>query len=102
MGEKLNITVLGEETALLSLRRPSAEGPSGHLCELPHLEKSIEGSSGQRQSNSRSSKSWSQGRFCSSGPGDDRSEGSGLDAEVILVVVPAFAQRPFAEASVPI
>ena len=103
MGEKLKITVLGGGNgAFITAADLKLKGHGVTLCELPHLKKNIEGIS----------KSKTIELQVVGNPGirpglahldkvTTNMEEALSDAEVVLMVLPAFAQKPFAEACVP-
>ncbi len=103
MDERLEITVLGGGNgAFITAADLKLKGHGVTLCELPHLEKNIEGvlksrtielqivgNPGMKGGLARLDQVTTDMKEALSG------------AEVILMVVPAFAQRPFAEACAP-
>jgi len=103
MGEKLKITVLGGGNgAFITAADLKLKGHGVTLCELPYLKKNIEGVS----------KSKTIELQVVGNPGirpglahldkvTTNMEEALSDAEVVLMVLPAFAQKPFAEACVP-
>jgi len=103
MSEKLNITVLGGGNgAFITAADLGLRGHRVTLCELPHLEKNIEGVLKTKTIELQivGNPGIKSGFAHLDRVTTDLKEAVS-DAEVILVVVPAFAQRPFAEASVP-
>ena len=103
MGERLNITVLGGGNgAFITAADLRLRGHRVTLCELPHLEKSIEGVLRTKTIELQIvGNPGVKGGFAHLDRVTTDLKEAVSDAEVILVVVPAFAQRPFAEASVP-
>ncbi len=103
MGGKLEITVLGGGNgAFITAADLKLKGHGVTLCELPHLETSIEG-----VSKSKTIELQIVGNPGMSG-GLARLDNVTTDmekalsgAEVVLMVMPAFAQKPFAEACAP-
>jgi opine dehydrogenase len=103
MAEKSNVAVLGGGNgAFITAADLTLRGHRISLCELPHLEKNIEGivqsktielqivgNPGIKGGLAHLDKVTTNMREALSG------------AEVVLMVLPAFAQKPFAEACVP-
>jgi opine dehydrogenase len=103
MAEKLKIAVLGGGNgAFITAADLTLKGHAVSLCELPHLQKNIEGivetSTIELQivGNPGISGGFAQLKRATT---DMKEALSG--AEVVLMVLPAFAQKPFAEACVP-
>ena len=103
MAEGLRITVLGGGNgAFITAADLALKGHRITLCELPHLEKNIEGVLQTKEIELQvvGHPGMKPGLAHLDRAGTDVKEAvSG--AEIILIVVPAFAQKPFAEACVP-
>ncbi len=103
MASEINITVLGGGNgAFITSADLKLRGYRVSLCELPHLKKNIEGIMENK----------TIGLEIVGNPGirgglahldmvTTNMEEAASEAELILIVVPAFAQKPFSEALVP-
>jgi opine dehydrogenase len=103
MPEKMKITVLGGGNgAFITAADLALKGHRITLCELPHLKKNIEGVMQSRSIDLQivGTPGMNPGLAHLEKVTTDMKEAL-EGAEVILMVMPAFAQKPFAEACVP-
>ena len=103
MAEKLKIAVLGGGNgAFITAADLTLRGHRVKLCELPHLEKNIEGIvQGKTIELQIVGSPGVKGGFAQLDVVTTDMKEALSGAEVVLMVLPAFAQKPFAEACVP-
>lgn len=103
MAEKLNVTVLGGGNgAFITAADLKLRGHRIVLCELPHLEKNIEGIMKSKTIELQIvGNPGIKGGIAQLDKVTVDMEEALSEAEVVLMVLPAFAQKPFAEACVP-
>jgi opine dehydrogenase len=103
MGEKPSIAVLGGGNgAFITASDLKLRGHRIALCELPHFEKNIEGILKSKTIELQIiGNPGVQGGLAKLDTVTTDMKEALLDAEIVLMVLPAFAQKPFAEACVP-
>ncbi len=103
MAEKPNIAVLGGGNgAFITAADLTLRGHKVTLCELPHLEKNIEGIVESKTIELQIvGNPGIKGGLAQLEKATTDMREALLGAEVVLMVLPAFAQKPFAEACVP-
>ncbi len=103
MAEKLEITVLGGGNgAFITAADLKLKGHGVTLCELPHLEKNVEGISRSRTIELQIvGNPGMRGGLAHLDKVTTDMKDAVSGAEVVLMVMPAFAQKPFAEACAP-